>query len=207
MNDRLLAWLRIGFGLLVVAAVITQIAVLVDLRIFNPFNFFSFFTVLSNSLAAAIFLEGGRRLLTGGAPVPATWRGAAVVYMTVTYIVFALLLRDLQEQLQTNVVWVDTVLHRIMPIIVMLDWLIDPPREPIPFRRALVWLAFPLVWTGYTLIRGPIVDWYPYPFLNPANGGYGTVALYSIVIFVGVVAVIWVVASIGSTLGARRAAA
>lgn len=27
------------------------------------------------------------------------------------------------------------------------------------------------------MIRGPIAGWYPYPFLDPANGGYGTVAV------------------------------
>ena len=45
------------------------------------------------------------------------------------------------------------------------------------FRDGLLWLAFPLVWTGLTLVRGAIDGWYPYPFLDPVNGGYGTVAV------------------------------
>ena len=33
------------------------------------------------------------------------------------------------------------------------------------------------------MIRGVIVEWYPYPFLNPAQGaGYGGVAVYVIAI-------------------------
>jgi hypothetical protein len=169
----------------------------------NALNFFTFFTVLSNLLAAAIFFEGGRRQLIGAEPVPDMWRGAAVVYMTVTYVVFAVLLRDLQEQLQTHIAWVDSVLHRVMPIVVMADWLIEPPHGPIPFRRALMWLGFPLVWTAFTLIRGEIDGRYPYPFLDPANGGYGVVALYCVAILGLFVAVVWLVATAGSALRTR----
>lgn len=205
MNDRWLAWVRIGFAVLTIAAIIFQAGNLIGTGIFNPTRFFLFFTILSNVLAAGVFLEGGRRQLSGQPPVPDLWRGLAVVVMTVTFIVFAVLLSDLQEQLQTNVVWVDTVLHRVMPVAVMADWLIEPPHRPLTFRRALIpWLAPPLAWTAFTLLRGAIDGWYPYPFLNPANGGYGTVALYSVGILVLLVAVVWLAATIGPALRARR---
>lgn len=204
MNDRLLAWVRIGFAVLDLAAIGYMILVLVDEGAFNPLNFFTFFTILSNLLAATIFFEGGRRQLAGDAPVSDLWRGAAVVYMAITYIVFAVLLRDLQEELQTHVGWVDSVLHRVMPIAVMADWLIEPPHAPIPFRRALAWLGFPLVWTAFTMIRGAIDGRYPYPFLDPANGGYGTVALYVVAILLLFVGVVWVVATAGTALRDRR---
>ena len=78
----------------------------------------------------------------------------------------------------------------------VVDWLLDPPSGRISYRQAVLWLAYPLAWVAYTLIRGPIADWYPYPFLNPANGDYGTVALYCVAIFVGVsilcLAVTWI---------------
>jgi hypothetical protein len=205
VTNQLLALLRIAFGLLVVAALVFMISTLVDDGTFNALNFFTFFTVMSNILAAAVFFEGGRRQLSGATPVPDMWRGAAVVYMAVTYIVFAVLLRDLQDQLQTNVPWVDSVLHRVMPIALMADWLIDPPRTAITFRRAVgAWIGFPLAWTAFTLIRGEIDGRYPYPFLDPANGGYGAVALYSIAILALFLAVIWAAASVGTAIRSRR---
>jgi hypothetical protein len=204
MNDRLLAWVRIGFGLLIAAAVAFMISVLVEEGAFNPLNFFTFFTILSNLLAMGVLLESGRRQLAGLSPVPDMWRGAAVVYMTVTYLVFAVLLRDAQEQLQTHVPWVDSVLHRVAPIAIMADWLIDPPHRPIGFRRGLTWLAFPVAWTAFTLARGAIDGRYPYPFLDPANGGYGVVALYVVAILILLLAVTWVVATVGTALRARR---
>jgi hypothetical protein len=205
VNDRLLALVRIGFALLTLAAIAFQAASLIGQGIFNPTRFFLFFTILSNLLASAIFLEGGRRQLAAAPPVPDLWRGLAVVVMTVTFIVFAVLLSDLQEQLQTNIVWVDTVLHRVMPVAVMADWLIEPPHGPLTFRRALVpWSGPPLAWTAFTLVRGAFDGWYPYPFLNPANGGYGNVALYTAAILALLLAVIWLVATVGPALRARR---
>jgi hypothetical protein len=47
-----------------------------------------------------------------------------------------------------------------------------------------VWLSYPLVWVTLTLMRGAADGWYPYPFLDPANGGYASVALYFVTILV-----------------------
>jgi hypothetical protein len=205
MSKRLPGLVRIGFSLLVAAAIVWMVYTLVDLGTFNALNFFTFFTIMSNLLAAAVFFEGGRRQLTGQPPVSDMWRGAAVIYMTVTYLVFTVLLRDAQEDLQTHVPWVDSVLHRIMPIAVMFDWVIDPPRQPIGFRRALAWLWFPLVWLVFTMIRGTIDGRYPYPFLDPDEvGGYGVVALYVVAITLLLVFVIWLAARVGSAAQRRR---
>ena len=47
----------------------------------------------------------------------------------------------------------------------------------------------------YSLIRGPIIDWYPYPYFDPNNPvGYGAVALYGVGIAVGVGLFVWLVA-------------
>lgn len=205
MTDRSLAFVRIGFGVLCLAAIGYQAISLIGQDVFDATRFFLFFTILANLVAAGVFLEGARRQLSGQPPVADLWRGAAVVFMTVTFVVFAVLLSDLQEQLQTNIVWVDTVLHRVMPVAVMGDWLIEPPHGALGVRRALLpWLLPPMVWTAFTLVRGAFDAWYPYPFLDPANGGYGAVALYAVAILALFIAVIWVVAAVGPALRARR---
>ena len=44
-----------------------------------------------------------------------------------------------------------------------------------------LWLLFPAIYLAGTLIRGPMVDWYPYPFLDPrGEGGFPSVAAYSV---------------------------
>ena len=66
-----------------------------------------------------------------------------------------------------------------MPVAVVADWLLDPPRLRLRTRDVLWCLPFPSAYLAWSLGRGALVQWYPYPFLNPAQpGGYGTVALY-----------------------------
>ena len=164
----------------------------------NPANFFSFFTIESNILAAAVLLYGAARpALVGRAQTSILVRGAAVLYMTVTFIVYGVLLSGYQEELQTTIPWVDTVVHRVLPIVMILDWIIDPPDNALTWRRALpFWLVPPAAYLVYSLIRGPIVDWYPYPFLNPDEvGGYAGVAAY------GSVSPPWPLSEPGSSSG------
>jgi hypothetical protein len=86
------------------------------------------------------------------------------------------------------------------------DWVLDPPTLPISFRRALWWLVYPFAWLVYVLVRGPMAEWYPYPFLDPANGGYASVAVYGVAIFVGMVAIVWAVVAAGNAMAERRPA-
>lgn len=161
-------------------------------------NFFSFFTIQSNIFAAVILLVSVQRDRQGrSSPTFDLLRGAATVYMTTTGVVYGVLLSGYQEELQTTTNWVDTVVHKIMPLVMIADWLIAPPRSRIVFPRAFKWLIYPMLYLVYSLIRGPIVDWYPYPFLDPDEaGGYLGVALYSVGIAVGIGLFSWIIAAL-----------
>jgi hypothetical protein len=67
---------------------------------------------------------------------------------------------------------------------VIADWIFEPPPVRIPGESLWIWLLFPAAYLGYSLIRGPLVDWYPYPFLDPAEGGYQEVTMWSGVVLV-----------------------
>ena len=45
------------------------------------------------------------------------------------------LLAGLQESLDTHIAWVDFTVHKLMPVVLVADWLIDPPRHRLPFRH------------------------------------------------------------------------
>lgn len=197
-----LALVRVAFAVLAVAAILAQMLDLASKGILDPVNFFSYFTIQSNLIAVAALLWAAT---TWQGPRPVTvdfFRGAATVYMTVTFIVFALLLAD--TDVDTAIVWVDRVLHRVIPIVMVADWLLEPPNAPIELRRAWWWVAYPVAWVAYIIVRGAIVGKYPYPFLNPAIGGYGSVALYSVAILVGMLLVIWCIVTIGNAMQERR---
>jgi hypothetical protein len=164
---------------------------------FRVSNFFSFFTIQSNIIVAVVLLIAGLTSL-GDHPTRRfdLIRGAAVSYIALVGVVYGVLLSGYQEELQTSLHWVNNTVHKIIPLVMVADWLIDRPRTRISFRDALYWMIYPLVYLAYTLIRGPIVDWWPYPFLNPhhEDQGYGVVAIYCIGIALGFMLFIWIVA-------------
>lgn len=180
-----LATYRTLFALLGFSAIVTEIAVLVERNIFTPENFFSFFTIESNILAVVSLSLGG---LFAFAKIKSRkldfFRGAITLYMVVTGIVFAVLLSGLENVQLTAVPWDNIVLHYIMPIVIALDWFMDPPKKRFSMKRASLWLVFPIAYLAYSLVRGPIANWYPYPFLNPANGGYEQITITSVAIAV-----------------------
>ncbi len=179
---------RLAFAILTFVAIVYQFVSRAALGSFNPVNFFSFFTIQSNILAAIVLLLTGLRAREDEAPSLARdlVRGAAVAYMTTTGVVYGLLLTGYNDALQTSVPWVNNVLHRLMPLVMISDWLLRPPGHLLTFRQALIWMIYPLLYLVYALVRGPLVGWYPYPFLDPGNvGGYPVVALYAVGIAIG----------------------
>ena len=169
---------------------------------FSAVNFFSFFTIQSNLFAAVVLLCAGVGLTGRWSPRTGDLvRGAAVVYMATTGVVYAVLLAGTASQTIAYVGWADVVVHRIMPVVIVADWLIVPPRTRLTPRAALVWLWYPALFLAYSLIRGAIVGWYPYPFLTPGSvGGYAGVAAYSI----GITLFILLVAGATVTIGNAR---
>lgn len=172
----------------IVAAELALVAVVVQLSRqvssdASVANFFSYFTVQSNIFAIGILGFGAAVLPSGQPKSFNVWRGAATLYLVVTGIVYALLLSNLPEGPGNLAPWVDVVLHRILPLVMVVDWLADRPKQRIPIKTALLWLIYPLAYLVYSLVRGPIAKWYPYPFLNPQQG-YLRVALTSVVIAV-----------------------
>jgi hypothetical protein len=197
----LVIFLRLFFGLLTFTAIIVQIIHVVHLHAFNPVNFFSYFTNLSNIfagfvlVASAMYLAGSRKPSATDDLV----RGAVTMYMVITGVVYSLLLSG--YELGHLLPWVNIVLHYIMPIVVLADWLCQPQRTKITAKQGLWWLVFPMLYLVYSLIRGPIAHWYPYPFLNPdKTGGYAGVAAYCVVILLGFLSVSWAMRALGRRL-------
>jgi hypothetical protein len=91
-----------------------------------------------------------------------------------------------------------------MPLVMLADWLITPPAARLRMRQGVLWLSFPLVWIVYTIIRGAIVNLYPYPFLNPANGGYASVAVYCVAILLAMLVVSALAVVLANAAGSGR---
>lgn len=180
-------------GLLTLVAIGSQLSVQVRIGA-SLINFFSYFTNLSNLLAAAVLLiTAGPRSVAGRLQ---SVRGLSTMNMAVVGIVFTLLLRN--EDLGSLQPWVNFVLHDLMPCAVVLDWLLQPPASRLGWHHLPAFLIFPAAYLAYTMIRGAATGWYPYPFLNPDRvGGYGVVAAYAVGITVIFVLAGWAVLAVG----------
>jgi hypothetical protein len=121
-------------------------------------DYFSYFTVLSNLFAAAMLLYGALRPAREHSGAVELLRGASVVYILTTGIVYLLLLSGHAPAYP----WVNATLHYLMPVAVTLDWLLDPPHVRLnPVRTIVLWIAFPLLYIinphrsgGYLLVTG-----------------------------------------------------
>jgi len=188
----LLVTYKVLFGILGLSAIATEIYALTINGRFNFVNFFSFFTVESNLFAATMLIVSACMVRKWQTKLLLTLRGAATLYMVTTGIVFSVLLSGLEATVLTAVPWDNIVLHYIMPIAVLADWLFDPPKSRIRFKNAIVWLVYPFVYVAYSLIRGQLVGWYPYPFLNPDTNGYIGIVVTSIGIAATILILTWI---------------
>lgn len=170
---------RAGLALLTIAALASA---------FESVNFFFYFTVLSNILMIVLF--AGMAIRPDWIAANGAFRGAVTLYMVITGLVYAVLLRPIEADVGMTDPWINYVLHSLGPAAAIVDWLLFPPERRLVNRSLWLWLLFPALYLIVTLFRGPATDWYPYPFLDPAEtGSYLGVALYSaliLLIFVGV---------------------
>ena len=172
---------RLVFGLLGLSAVVTEIATLVERNRFVASQFFAYFTVQSNLIGIAALLlvafvgpeAAARRSI-------ARFRGAATLYLAITGVVFSFLLAGIEGAEFTAVAWDNVVLHYLMPLAIVVDWVIDAPRVRIAFREGLIWLVYPIAYVVASVARGAADGWYPYPFLDPQLHGYSGVVKTSV---------------------------
>jgi hypothetical protein len=201
-RELVLGVLRVAVAMLAVVAMTYQLARLQGHPSFRGAdNFFSFFTIQSNIGAATVLVLTALVRPAERSRSFEAVRAAATFYIAITGLVFALLLSGLQEQLDTHNAFANAVVHYVIPIAAVVDWLIDPPRHRLSARIAVAWLAYPLAWFTYTLIRGSVVGWYPYPFVDVSEHGYGRVLVNAVVFLVaflaGALAFAWLAARRG----------
>jgi len=139
-------------------------------------HYFSFFTILSNLLAAAA--------LTAPLAAPesrfAAWaersgpRAAIATYVTITAVVYHVLLAS-QWHPQGLDLFADTLLHTVTPAAYLIDLALRGGQGEARWIAAAKAMAFPAVFGVWTLIHGALSGWYPYPFMNVAKRGYPAV--------------------------------
>ncbi|MBC7890471.1 MAG: Pr6Pr family membrane protein [Ferruginibacter sp.] len=155
-------------------------------------RFFSFFTILTNILVALCF---SFLLLKPGTKwgkffeQPATLT-AITVYIVVVGIVYNLILRFLWNPQGLQRI-ADELLHTIIPLLFIFYWFLFVSKERLKWNSILPWLIYPTIYCIYTLARGAIVGFYPYPFIDVLLLGY-----YKVVINIAGLVLVFLVISL-----------
>ena len=144
-------------------------------RIFNVFCYFTVWSNLTVGVTTGLLAVRVDR----SSEVFRVFRLAGLLSITITFVLFHIALAHLQE-LQGSAKVADQLLHTVSPILALLGWLTFGPRGTLTPRVVLLSLLFALTWMVFALIRGPIVDFYAYPFADPRKLGYLRVAVNAV---------------------------
>ncbi|HSP51729.1 MAG TPA: Pr6Pr family membrane protein [Cryobacterium sp.] len=164
---------------------------------FQIYNYYSYFTVQSGMAAVVVFVAAAIVAFrhTTDPPWLDWFRLLVTTYITVSGIVFlTIVIQSSSLDYTIEVPWSSQLLHFWIPSIALLDWLTDAGKARLPWK-VLVWvLVAPAIWGVFTLIRGSMVGWYPYFFLDPVQvSGPLETAIYcavALLIFTAIAAVL-----------------
>ena len=136
-------------------------------------SFFSYFTVLSNTLVATVLTCE----LTSRESAARRWflqssvSSGIAVSIAVVSLAYNLLLRHLWHPQGWQ--WLaDELLHDIMPLLFLVYWWCCVPKGRLRLGHIALWVIYPLLYFGYSLLRGHLLAVYPYPFVDVEKLGY-----------------------------------
>ena len=138
-------------------------------------NVFAFFTIESNLLVGVTSALLAADPARGSTPFRVA-RLTGVTAIAITFVVFHTVLRGLEE-LHGLAVVSDAFVHTVVPVLAILGWVGFGPRGHASLRVAAWTTAFPVAWCAFTLVRGEVVGFYPYPFIDVAANGYALVTV------------------------------
>jgi hypothetical protein len=75
--------------------------------------------------------------------------------------------------------------HYVVPAGALLHWVIERPAVPLPLTLPLRWCSYPFIYLGYAMVRGEIIQTYPYPFIDVKVIGYPQAILNSFALILG----------------------
>lgn len=151
-------------------------------------NFFSYFTVTTNTLAAMVLTCAAS---DSHSALPRFFRRPAVIAgVTVSIVVvgvsYSLLLRNVWDP--QGFQWlVNELLHDVMPVVFAFWWWLYVPSGSLRWPHALWWMLYPLLYFAYAMLRGHSIGVYQYPFIDVSKLGWAAVMVNSLVILAGYV--------------------
>ncbi|WP_025141403.1 Pr6Pr family membrane protein [Pedobacter jeongneungensis] len=145
--------------------------------------FLSYFTVTTNIIVAFCFscLSFLKWNETENLFAKSSTLTAITVYIVVVGLIYNIMLRGIVSP----VGWAraaDELLHVVNPLIFLLFWIFFVKKSTLQYKQALSWLIYPLLYVIFIVIRGYLINKYPYPFIDVVQLGYPKAILNAIIV-------------------------
>lgn len=122
---------------------------------------------------------------------------ALASFILLVGIVYQVVLRSIWQPTGLQLV-VDELLHTIIPIYFLSYWYLYAKVSDVKLKSTLRWLAYPLVYFSYILVRGYFSGFYPYPFVNVPEIGFVELTINFVVVFFLKITIMAILAYIGN---------
>ncbi|THG34496.1 hypothetical protein E6C70_09565 [Glaciibacter flavus] len=183
---------RLALAIVEVVAIVANFTYVLGFSAFGVSNFFCYFTIMTAIATVPTLVAGGVFALRRPAEprALAMLRTVVLTHLLLSGLVFGIIVSQASTRdYRIEVPWSDQLLHFLIPVLVLADWLVDrfagPLAVALPWRTVLWAIPFPTVWLAFTLWRGQAVGWYPYFFLDPAQvSGPWEIAMYCAAVLV-----------------------
>ena len=183
---------RLALAIVEVVAIVANFTYVLGFSTFGVSNFFCYFTIMTAIATVPTLVASGVFALRRPAEprAMAMLRTVVLTHLLLSGLVFGIIVSQASTRdYRIEVPWSDQLLHFLIPVLVLADWLVDrfagPLAVALPWRTVLWAIPFPTVWLAFTLWRGQAVGWYPYFFLDPAQvSGPWEIAMYCAAVLV-----------------------
>lgn len=88
-----------------------------------------------------------------------------LINISITGIVYATLLTEVWDPKGLAFI-ADALLHYVTPLLFLLYFLLFLPKKVLSYKVSRYWFLYPVIYFIYTMIRGAITNFYPYPFVD-----------------------------------------
>jgi hypothetical protein len=167
-------------------------------------SFFSYFTVLTNTLVATVLTcEWTSRESAARRWFLQPWVSSGIaVSIAVVGLAYSLLLRHLWHPEGWQFL-ADELMHDVMPLLFLVYWGFCVPKGTLRVRHIGRWVIYPLVYFAYLLLRGHELAVYPYPFIDVDKLGYPQVFVNAAGLLAGFVLISLLMIGLDRWLGRR----
>jgi len=147
--------------------------------------FWTFFTHLTNLWLIVTYLSvsSGLRWL-GWLRQPSTMASAAA-FITLVMLFYHFMLAP-YLQMEGALLVASYLLHYVAPLIYLAWWAIWAPHGTLRLTQIPLMLLPGVAYIAWVLLRGAVVDEYPYDILDVSKSGYGGVAIGVVALLVAV---------------------